>query len=133
MRPHEHAARRQGWRKRRSESSEKNACIFSFDERGSCPQSGPLYMIEVNPRASRTVPVVSKTVAVSQARMFTFSFDERTVSMRSMPVHRRASGKLRKPLHAGRNPRRNRLHRRSPCSVREREGSRVPLREVPGR
>ena len=70
-------------------------------------------------RASHTVPFVSKTAATSQARMFTFSFDECTVSMRSMPVHRCSACKLCKPLHARRNPRTNQSAspKKSTCPV----------------
>ncbi len=47
-------------------------------------------------------------------------------------VHRRPARKLREPLHAGRNSRTDRLHRRSPRALRERQGSSLPVRQVPG-
>ncbi|PBC68305.1 hypothetical protein BGX14_0668 [Fibrobacter sp. UWS1] len=74
------------------EASQAKMLAFSFDERGDCTRSVPLYMIEVNPRASRTVPFVSK-------------------------VYRCSARQLRQPLHARRNSRTNRLYRRSPRSL----------------
>ena len=49
------------------EASQAKMLAFSFDERGDCTRSVPLYMIEVNPRASRTVPFVSKSIGVPLA------------------------------------------------------------------
>ena len=69
-------------------------------------QGEDIFVIEVNPRASRTVPFVSKCVGVSLAK----------IAARVMAG--RVAG--RGGLHAGNHP-----------AVLQRQGSGVPVRQVP--
>ena len=40
-----------------------------FDERSVCSKGNDIYVLEVNPRASRTVPFVSKCIGESLAKV----------------------------------------------------------------
>ncbi len=71
-------------------------------------QRDRVYILEVNPRASRTVPFVSKAIGVPLA-------------------------KLAARVMAGRDARRARLHARDRAAARQRQGSGVPVCQVPRR
>ena len=71
-------------------------------------QGDDIYVIEVNPRASRTVPFVSKCIGVSLA-------------------------KDRRARHGRQNPEGNRLHQRNHPELLQRERSGVPIRQIPWR
>ena len=68
-------------------------------------QGDKIYVIEVNPRASRTVPFVS--------------------------VHRHFPGHDRGPRHGWQNPERAGLHPGNHPELLQRQGSRLPVRQVP--
>ena len=69
-------------------------------------QGEDIYVLEVNPRASRTVPFVS--------------------------VHWRVAGQGRCARHGGQEPGRGRLHPRDHPDLFQRQGSGVPVRQIPG-
>ncbi len=71
-------------------------------------KGGEVYVLEVNPRASRTVPFVSKATG-------------------------RPLAKIAAKLMVGPHARRARRRRRAAPGARRREGERVSVREVPGR
>ncbi len=69
-------------------------------------KDGQVYVIEVNPRASRTVPFV-------------------------VEGHRNAARLTRREADVGRNARTSWIHAGNRAAVREREGSGVPVQQVP--
>ena len=75
-----------------------------------------IWVLEANPRASRTVPFVSKVIGVSLARVATLVLTGRT---HRRPARRRRAAERPAPLPAP--------------SLHEREGRRASVRPVPGR